>query len=260
MKFSIITPSLNQGRFVRDCIESVRAQTGVEWEHIIIDAGSNDETISILKEYPHLQWISEPDKGMSDGINKGFLKATGQWLMWLNADDYLLPGALAQVARFAGKNRDAEIIYGDCVFVDESKKIIRRKREHEFDFSILLFCGCYIPSTSTFLRREIIAAGELIDLNYRVCMDLEYYLRLGQAGRHFAYLPDVLAVFRWHESNTSKVLNQQLVKEWRQLQRQYLQLRKKQRWLGHELLLRVLREIFRAKRIWKRFLAHGRPF
>ena len=76
MKFSIITPSLNQGRFIRDCIESVSSQAGVELEHIIIDAGSKDETISVLQKFPHLKWTSQPDKGMSDGINQGFLKAT----------------------------------------------------------------------------------------------------------------------------------------------------------------------------------------
>lgn len=259
MKFSIITPSLNQGRFIRDCIESVSSQAGVELEHIIIDAGSKDETISVLQKFPHLKWTSQPDKGMSDGINQGFLKATGDWLMWLNADDYLLPGALEKVAAFAENHRHAEVIYGDCVFVKESKKVIRRKREHDFDFSILLFYGCYIPSTSTFLRREIIAAGDLLDLNYRVCMDLEYYLRLGHAGRRFAYLPEALAAFRWHESNTSKVLDQRRVEEWRRLQRQYLHLRQ-QDWLGQTGLLCLLREIFRLKRIWKRLLANGRLF
>ncbi len=94
IKVSIITPSFNQGRFLTDCIESVLAQVGVEVEHIITDAGSTDETIDVLNRYPHLKRKSESDKGMSDGINKGFLHASGDWVMWLNCDDYLLPGAL----------------------------------------------------------------------------------------------------------------------------------------------------------------------
>ena len=240
MKFSIVTPSLNQGRFIRDCIESVFAQTGVAWEHLVIDAGSTDETISVLKQYPHVQWVSEPDRGMCDGINKGFRRATGDWLMWLNADDYLLPGALAKVAAFAEAKPDADVIYGDCLFVRESKTVIRRKREHDFDFSILLFYGCYIPSTSTFLRRRIITDGQLLDLDYKVCMDLEYYLRLSRAGYRFVYLREPLAGFRWHDANTSKVFNQRRIEEHRHVQRQYLALRG-QSWLGNEILLRLLR-------------------
>ena len=80
MKFSIITPSFNQGRFLPDCVESVLSQSGVEFEHIVTDAGSTDETLDVLKRYPHLQWSSEPDQGMSDGLNKGFLKAAHECL------------------------------------------------------------------------------------------------------------------------------------------------------------------------------------
>ena len=101
MKFSVITPSLNQGRFIRDCIESVRAQVEAEVEHIVVDGCSTDETVAILKSYPHIQWTSEPDRGQMDAINKGFRQARGDWLMWLNADDYLLPQTFARVAQFA---------------------------------------------------------------------------------------------------------------------------------------------------------------
>jgi glycosyltransferase involved in cell wall biosynthesis len=94
IKISVITPSFNQGRFLSECIESVQTQTGVDVEHIITDAGSTDETLDVLNRYPHLKWSSESDEGMSDGINKGFLNASGKWVMWLNCDDYFLPGAL----------------------------------------------------------------------------------------------------------------------------------------------------------------------
>ena len=150
VKFSIVTPSFNQGRFIRDCIESVRAQTETEWEHIVVDAGSTDETLAVLREYPHLKWTSEPDQGQSDGINKGFLRATGDWVMWLNADDYLLPGALRKVAGAASRWPEADVLYGECLFVDKDKRLLRRKRDHRFDFGVLVFYGCYIPSTATF--------------------------------------------------------------------------------------------------------------
>ena len=246
MKFSIVTPSFNQGRFLQDCIESVRTQTGVEYEHLIIDAGSTDETLQVLRNYPHLQWISEPDRGMSDGINKGFLKASGDWLMWLNTDDYLLPGALARVARFASQSPNADVIYGDCLFVDAQKKLLRRKRDHRFDWGVLLFYGCYIASTSTFLKRSIIQAGHLLDLNYRNCMDFEYYLRLSSQGFNFAYLPEALAAFRWHETNTSTQHADRRHLERLAIQRRFLQ--QKHPALASEFLLSLLKRVYQAKR------------
>jgi len=251
VKFSIVTPSFNQGRYLRDCIESVRTQQGVEFEHLIIDAGSTDETLSVLKEYPHLNWISEPDKGMSDGINKGFLRATGDWVMWLNTDDFLIEGALNQVADFASRHPEADVVYGDCLFVDEGKQPIRRKREHVFDYGILLFYGCYIPSTATFIRRQIIEAGHLLDIRRRVCMDFDYYLQLAHAGYRFAYLPATLAGFRWHETNTSSVQLERRRAERLEIQRHYLAERGRQ-WLGSPRRLALLYRIYQLKRaLWK---------
>lgn len=84
--FSIVTPSFNYATYVRECIESVLGQEGATFEHIIQDAGSTDGTLDILREYPHLKLHVEKDSGMSEGINRGFLKATGKWVMWLNTD------------------------------------------------------------------------------------------------------------------------------------------------------------------------------
>jgi glycosyltransferase involved in cell wall biosynthesis len=204
VKFSIVSASFNQGRFIRDCIESVLAQKGIEFEHIIFDAGSTDETLSILKEYPHLKWVSEPDKGMSDAINKGFLKATGDWVMWLNTDDYLLPGALEHVARFAEQNPDADVIYGGWNFVSEEKQFIKKMKLFPFDLMMMIHYGPYIGSTACFFRRKtVIDEKHLLDIKFRVSMDGEYYSRLGRAGKKFAYLPEILAEFRVHGQNTS---------------------------------------------------------
>ena len=146
-------------------MESVLSQTGVEVEHIVTDAGSTDETLEVLARYPHLKWTSEPDGGMSDGINKGFRKATGDWLMWLNCDDYLLPGALAKVAAFIKNHPGADVVHGDCEYITEDKTPIRRKYDTPVDEWDLLFVGCIIPSTSAFYRRGIIAEKEPLDVN-----------------------------------------------------------------------------------------------
>ena len=200
---SIITPSLNSEQFIDDAIKSVACQEQVTAEHIIIDGASTDNTHDILQAHPQVKWISEKDAGQSDAINKGFLRASGELVGWLNADDYYLPGGLEAIAREARDNPEADVIYGDCIFVDREGRIVRSKVEHAFDPAILLYFGCYIPSTSTFLRRRVIDSGMLLDRRFRVCMDFEYYARLAHAGRKFHYVPRFVAAFRWHGNNIS---------------------------------------------------------
>lgn len=257
IQFSIVTPSYNQGRFIRDCIESVLQQQGVSWEHIVIDGGSTDETLDILRSYPHLQWVSEPDKGMSDAINKGFLRARGRWLMWLNTDDYLLPGALARVDAFARAHPEADVIYGYPYFVGRDKRVLREKYEHEFDFLTLLFVGCYIQSTATFLKREIIEAGHLLDISYRYVMDYDLYMRLALSGYKFKYLPEPLAGFRWHGENLSVQGGQSGKRQAESMRvRKYALERLGYGWLAKPWLLKLLFQLFRVRRAWLRFRTH----
>jgi glycosyltransferase involved in cell wall biosynthesis len=260
VKFSIITPSFNQGSFIKDCIESVLSQDGVSVEHIIVDAGSTDETLSILKEYPHLKWISESDLGMSDGINKGFKKANGEWLMWLNCDDYLLNNSLKKIADFIKLHSSADVIHGDCIFVNKNKSIIRRKYDHPVDEFMLLFVGCYIPSTSTFIRRTIVESGHLLNIDYRVCMDWEYYLRLIRRGYKFYYIPEAIAGFRWHDSNTSVLQVSRRIEETFMLQSEHIKLQSMPYLLNSKYVLKILRRIFQLIRIMRRRSIHKRFF
>jgi glycosyltransferase involved in cell wall biosynthesis len=260
MKFSIITPSFNQGRFIADCIESVMAQAGdsLEVEHIVTDAGSTDETLEVLRRYPHLQWTSEPDKGMSDGINKGFRKATGDWLMWLNCDDYLLPGTLSKVVDFIHCHNEADVIHGDCAFITEDNTFIRRKYDAPVDEWDLLFVGCVIPSTSTFYHRKIIDAGHFLDLNYKNTMDLEYYLRLMRLGYRFAYLPELIAHFRWHEQSTTLRNWQRMLVEGKQCQLIHIRERNLPDLFSNSLIFVIIKMLFKCRRILKRLIQHGR--
>lgn len=200
---SVITPSYNSAEFIEEAMLSVARQEGAAIEHIVVDGASTDGTVEIVKRYPAVQCISERDRGQSDAINKGFLRATGDLVGWLNADDYYLPGGLAAIARAAQEHPEADVIYGDCVFVDAVGKLVRSKVEHDFDRAVLLYFGCYIPSTSTFFRRRVIDSGRLLDCDYRVCMDFEYFARLANAGLKFHYLPRFIAAFRWHGCNVS---------------------------------------------------------
>jgi glycosyltransferase involved in cell wall biosynthesis len=203
-QFSIVTASFNYGRFIRECLASVQAQQGVTWEHIVVDGGSKDETLKILGAHPHLRVVAEPDEGMSDAINKGFNLARGDWVMWLNADDRLKPGALAEVARCAARHRKADVIYGSFDFVDAGGRLLRRMRLLPFCWFVLVHYGCYVPSTAAFYRKAtVLDQGFRLDKRFRIVMDEEFYARLAQNGKRFHYLPVWLADFRLHETNQS---------------------------------------------------------
>lgn len=258
MKLSIITPSFNQGKYLQDCVDSVIPQKDLEVEHIIIDAGSTDNTLEVIGRNQHLKWTSEPDGGMSDGINKGFLQAIGDWVMWLNCDDYILPDALAKVADFITKNPTADIIHGDCIYITENKSPIRRKYDTPVDEWDFLFVGCCIPSTSTFYRKDIIKAGHLLDLSYKNCMDWEYYLRLTRLGYRFSYLPEALAAFRWYEDSTTQKNWDRMVAEGLKCQRAHIHERQLPRMLENAMVLKLLRKAFQVRRIIKRINTHKR--
>ena len=211
-------PSFNSGEFIQDAIWSVSQQQDVAVEHIVVDGALVGHTVAILQRHPQVRWTSEPDNGQSDAINKGFLRASGDLVGWLNADDYYLPGGLEAIARAAQEYPEADVIHGDCVFVDGNGRIVRSKVEHDFDPDILLYFGCYIPSTATFFRRRVIESGLLLDCEYRVCMDFEYFARLAHAGCKFHYVPRFVAAFRWHGNNISLSQAARRAEERRQVQ------------------------------------------
>ena len=197
--FSIITPSYNYSKYIRECLDSVAAQEGVSFEHIIFDAGSTDGTLDIIREYPNVDLTVEPDSGMSEAINKGFRKARGKWVMWLNTDDRLLPGALAAVAEFAQRHREADVIHGAWNFINEKGESVKRYKSAPFSLRMMVYRCCYIASTSLFLRRETtIRQGFLLNEKFKTVMDGEYYARLGMAGKKFVSFNTPLAEFRVH--------------------------------------------------------------
>src|SRR5712692_521613 len=123
LKLSVVTPSYNHADFIEDALQSVKGQNYPSVEHIVVDGASTDETCDILRRYSgrpgweHLRWISEPDKGQSDAINKGFRMSRGDLVAWLNSDDYLLPGSLQAIAQYAAAHPDVDVVYGDSIFV-----------------------------------------------------------------------------------------------------------------------------------------------
>jgi glycosyltransferase involved in cell wall biosynthesis len=171
---------------------------------------------------------------MCDGINKGFQRAQGKWVMWLNADDRLKPGALKAVKECADASPDADVIFGAWDFVDAEGRFERRMSLFPFRRLMLTHLGCYIGSTACFLRREtVVEDGGMLDLDFRVCMDGELYARLAAFGKRFKYLPRVLADFRRHGGNLS-LKNFELAGLHRilQVQRHYAEARSIRRYYG----------------------------
>ncbi|MDB4127523.1 MAG: glycosyltransferase involved in cell wall biosynthesis [Akkermansiaceae bacterium] len=201
--FSIITPSLNYGKFIGECLESVDIQHDVVLEHLIYDAGSTDETDEIVSRYPKVRLIQEPDDGMSHAINKGFAAAKGKWVMWLNADDRLKPGALKAVLEFAA-GKSADVIYSGWDFVNETGSLQRSMTLFPFQKTMHCYLVCYIGSTAAFYRkRTVIDEGHLLNENFKYVMDGEFYNRLASVGKKFSYLHSKLADFRVHGGNLS---------------------------------------------------------
>ena len=199
---SIVTPSLDQGRYVREAIESVRAQTYSPIEHIVVDGGSTDGTLEILGEYEELRWVSEPDGGQSHALNKGFALATGEILGWLNADDAYEPGAVAAAVE-ALRSAGAGLVYADVTRVDDDGVNPRRIRSRpEFDLWTELNLGCGIYSPAVFFTRDALESAGGIDESLHLTMDYDLWLRIGMRFpvRH---VDAVWAIQRRHEEAKS---------------------------------------------------------
>lgn len=199
VKVSIVTPSFNQGRYIRDCIESVAALRGADVDHIVVDNCSTDGTLNVLRSAPQVRWISEPDRGQSDALNKAFRMATGEWIGWLNTDEYYEADALRRVVELAARSPELDVIYGDTRLVDENRRTLRMKRAYSFDRGMLLYWGCYMNTCSTFWRRRFVDEGHFLDESFHYHMDHEFLVRLAFAGYRFQHIAGVLGNFRVHE-------------------------------------------------------------
>lgn len=251
-KISVVTACLNHGEYLEDAILSVMRQEYPNYEHIVVDGASKDNTLEILKRYPHVRWISEPDKGQSDALNKGFRMATGDLVAWLNADEYYLPGALAAVADSATENPKVDVFYGDCIFVDQHGGLQRAKMAHEFDYRILLYYGCFIVTVTTFFRRHVFEENLLLDTDYRVVMDFEYFVRLAASGKTFKYINRLIGAFRWLGSNAS-LQHERRRKERLQVQRTWSALK------APDTVYDTLAKIYQTKRVAVKMLTGAYP-
>ena len=211
-KISIVTPSLNQGQFLEETILSVLKQGYPNLEYIIIDGGSTDESVEIIKKYEqHLAyWVSEPDRGQAHALNKGFDRTSGDWLAWINSDDYYMPRTLFRVASSVADNPGTDWIVGTTVVINneyqELERFVPRSSGRQWtDYVCIRQSGTDLPQPSSFWSRGAWLAAGRLDESFRYTMDHEYWGRLARSGYYPLCLVEALAVFRRHEeSKTSE--------------------------------------------------------
>lgn len=201
LTFSILTPTWNAATFVRDALESVRAQEFPSYEHIVCDNCSTDGTVEIARSFPNVVVSSEPDCGMSDALNRAASLAKGDIIGWCNADDVYCEGTFAKVARIF-EDPTVDGVYSNLLLVDRELQPIRIQYHHR---PIPWFSVFYIhmPTATFFCRRKIFDDGHRLDTRFKVAMDKDFFSRIMLAGYRFRYVDDVFAKFRIHGGNLS---------------------------------------------------------
>ena len=196
---SIVTPSLNQGSFIAATIESVLAQDYPRVEYVVVDGGSTDATLSVLERYAsRIRWVSGPDAGQSEAINRGFRMTTGQIVSWLNSDDVLLPGAVRTAVDALGEDPGLDLVYGDGRFIDKNGRVLAPFRFTEpFNWRRLVEVHDYILQPTAFFRRTALEAVGHVDETLDWCMDWDLWIRIGRRAR-VRYVPAEMASVRVH--------------------------------------------------------------
>jgi len=191
---SILTPSFNQGRWLADNLQSVRAQTYPEIEHVVMDGGSTDGTLSMLNGADDIRWTSEPDNGQTDALNKAFAQSTGSIIGWINSDDaYYSPTVVAEVVDSFRRYPDVAVVYGHAALVNADSLVLHALWVPDFDPELLDTFN-YVIQPAAFFRREAVD-GRFLDDRFESAMDREFWLRLARGGR-FVRLDRILAIDR----------------------------------------------------------------
>ena len=195
---SIITPSFNQAHYLEQTIQSVLTQDYSSIEYLVIDGGSTDNSVELIKKYEDrfAYWVSEKDNGQAEAINKGLLRAKGQIIAWLNSDDYYLPYTISAVVRVFEENPDLVMVYGNMLAVDEQGQTINLLKYKQLSLDDLL-CFQIIGQPSVFFRRSALEKAGLLDTNLHFLLDHHLWLRIAPQGK-LLHVPQTWSAARYH--------------------------------------------------------------
>jgi len=195
---SIITPSFNQANYLEQTLRSVLEQDYARIEYIVIDGGSTDGSVEIIRKYKDrfAYWVSEKDNGQAEAINKGLVRAKGEIVAWLNSDDYYLPKTISEVVKEFEENPDILMVYGDVLAVDEQGQTINVLKYKQLSFEDLL-CFQIIGQPSVFFRRAALEKAGLLDASLHFLLDHHLWLRIAQQGK-ILHVPQTWSAARYH--------------------------------------------------------------
>lgn len=182
---SVIVPSFNQVSFLEETLLSVIQQNYPDLQLIVIDGGSTDNSVEIIKRYEHniYYWVSEPDGGQTSGLIKGFDRSTGEIQCWLNSDDIHMPCTLHEVASYFQNHPSTDAVFGNTLWVDEKTRPIREQREIPFNRFIWMYTYNYIPGQSMFWRKSIYDKVGGLDPAFNLAMDADLWIRFATHGK-----------------------------------------------------------------------------
>ncbi|MEA3349967.1 MAG: glycosyltransferase family 2 protein [Chloroflexota bacterium] len=238
-RISIVTPSYNQAQFIEETIRSVLLQGYLNLEYIIIDGGSTDVTVEIIRKYePWLSyWISEEDSGQSHAIKKGLERATGKIVTWLNSDDRLRPNTLSRVARVFKASPRVVFTCGDINLIDINGRVINRLyTKHPNRFLTVNYGQHGVPQPGAFWRRWAYEQVGGVDTSLKFCMDRDLFIRLWEIGPTKRIIGPPLADFRVHEQSKTATMKAIRAKEQALILERY----SNPRWQSRQILLSVL--------------------
>lgn len=204
MLVSIVTPSFNQDRYLEETIQSVLSQDYPHIEYMVIDGSSTDTTVNVIKRHEHklAWWISERDQGQTDAINKGFGRARGNILAWINSDDTYEPGAVTAAVKYLQDHPEIGMVYGDCNYINESGKVIGKFNSAQTDYRLLRQGYTHIPQQTTFFRANLWKQVGPLDPSFYFAMDYDLWTRIA-ARAPIQYVPQTWANFRLHTTGKS---------------------------------------------------------
>lgn len=216
-RITVITPSFNQAEFLERTILSVLNQDYPNLEYIIVDGGSTDGSVEIIRKYEDklAWWVSEKDQGQVHAINKGLERATGVWCAWQNSDDIYYPGALHKIAEYSNKYPEVDLIIGNMNLIDENDDCFRELIYVKPSYNSMLAEGMVLSNQAAFWRRDLSDKIGAINAEFHCGFDLEWFLRITERMKKGVHCGKVLGALRYHGATKGNIHRQVFLDEYK---------------------------------------------